>query len=1014
MANLKVLDGNAAAKYLSTDGAGTDADPHVSHHVLDANTDGVYIGDIKFGESLLLAANSGVDIGDVTINNTVGSGVYVRPGTSATWDVSDRAARLVGQVYGSQSTVLQQKVTTNDLIVTLDGETVSVTESSPISGFATSAKQLADGHNVTVDNAAGAAAVNIQDGGNTITVDGTVAATQSGTWDVGTVTTITNPVAIKNAAADTVTGISGTYDTIDVSLTNGTYRATIDSSGYLTTNINGTITVDGSVTADTELPAAGALGDAMNNPTTPLLGACLMGWDSVAGKWERCKTDASNYLKVDASVATVTVTGDAAGSLTVDQATAANLKATVYGAGSAGSADAGVVTIQGIASMTPILATLQASDGTDIGNVDVASVVPGTGASNLGKAEDAAHTSGDVGVMMLAVRKDDVGTLAGADGDYVPLIINEHGILRTQAQQHLHIDEMNATTGWTVLGTDTVNLATTTNHVFNTLALEFDKVDGAANTVFAGIQKTLSSTNLAPYGKGGGFFLWSIYLSSLTDVAYVFLRLGTDSSNYNEWRIDDDELAIGWNPLRMGIFGPAVVVANGWDTTAVTYVALGVAFDDEADELADIAADHLSVNTGLQTSADIVAEVSSSVRTPNVNMLKVGNKSVDIGTGNAGVGTMRVVLASDQPVVSIDDNSSSLSIDIGGQAPQLDDTDKIAVSLYGKGTSAGDDAVETDGSGNLQVVGTGTAGSAAGGILTVQGVGSMTPFLATLQASDGTDIGNVDIASASFEKAEDAGHTNADIGVMALAVRHDTISSLCGTDLDYTPLQVDATGYLYTKDKNAASLAVVGGGAESTALRVTIANDSTGVLTVDDGGGSLTVDGTVTATPSGIQEIEGDEAESSGNLPQPVLIGGDDGTDIKNINVDATTGDVQVDVTNQVDAGGATPVITNASDTGAIATSYAPSAHFWLDSITLHLSAAGTTSEAFTITLNATDGGTYDTLLFSQDLSKGAVTDLVWVPEGGPMLFENSDSIDAAWNNAEGRTYGLRIAARLA
>ena len=38
-------------------------------------------------------------------------------------------------------------------------------------GAATAALQLADGHNVTVDNAAGAAAVNVQDGGNTLTVD---------------------------------------------------------------------------------------------------------------------------------------------------------------------------------------------------------------------------------------------------------------------------------------------------------------------------------------------------------------------------------------------------------------------------------------------------------------------------------------------------------------------------------------------------------------------------------------------------------------------------------------------------------------------------------------------------------------------------------------------------------------------------------------------------------------------------------------------------------------------------
>lgn len=42
----------------------------------------------------------------------------------------------------------------------------------------------------------------------------------------------------------------------------------------------------------------------------------------------------------------------------------------------------------------------------------------------------------------------------------------------------------------------------------------------------------------------------------------------------------------------------------------------------------------------------------------------------------------------------------------------------------------------------------------------------------------------------------------------------------------------------------------VAGGTEATALRVTIATDSTGVLSIDDNGGSITVDGTVTANPA--------------------------------------------------------------------------------------------------------------------------------------------------------------------
>lgn len=51
-------------------------------------------------------------------------------------------------------------------------------------------------------------------------------------------------------------------------------------------------------------------------------------------------------------------------------------------------------------------------------------------ATSIGKAEDAAHTSGDVGVPSLAVRQDTQGTpLAGANGDYSPLLTGQYGAL---------------------------------------------------------------------------------------------------------------------------------------------------------------------------------------------------------------------------------------------------------------------------------------------------------------------------------------------------------------------------------------------------------------------------------------------------------------------------------------------------------------------------------------------------------------------------------------------------------
>lgn len=57
---------------------------------------------------------------------------------------------------------------------------------------------------------------------------------------------------------------------------------------------------------------------------------------------------------------------------------------------------------------------------------------PGTAATSLGKAEDAAHASADVGVMMLAVRKDTQAALAGTDLDYIPLIVDASGGLYVQ------------------------------------------------------------------------------------------------------------------------------------------------------------------------------------------------------------------------------------------------------------------------------------------------------------------------------------------------------------------------------------------------------------------------------------------------------------------------------------------------------------------------------------------------------------------------------------------------------
>ena len=81
---------------------------------------------------------------------------------------------------------------------------------------------------------------------------------------------------------------------------------------------------------------------------------------------------------------------------------------------------------------------LAANSGVDIGDVDVTTVVPGTGATSLGKAIQSAQGSTDTGVAALVVRNDALADLSGADGDYAPLQVNKTGALNvTETTGHL-------------------------------------------------------------------------------------------------------------------------------------------------------------------------------------------------------------------------------------------------------------------------------------------------------------------------------------------------------------------------------------------------------------------------------------------------------------------------------------------------------------------------------------------------------------------------------------------------
>lgn len=146
--------------------------------------------------------------------------------------------------------------------------------------------------------------------------------------------------------------------------------------------------------------------------------------------------------------------------------------------------------------------------GTGTFSVQTSAQVPGVGATNLGKAEDAAHASGDTGVFVLAVRNDNLATTYGADQDYSPLAVDANG--RTMVAQKAATATLSnvaaSATSVTILAANTARIgATVTN---DSSALIYIKFGTTASTtsytvVLAGAASAPFSYYEVPAGYTG-------------------------------------------------------------------------------------------------------------------------------------------------------------------------------------------------------------------------------------------------------------------------------------------------------------------------------------------------------------------------------------------------------------------------------------------------------------------------------------------------------------------------------
>ena len=150
---------------------------------------------------------------------------------------------------------------------------------------------------------------------------------------------------------------------------------------------------------------------------------------------------------------------------------------------------------------------------------------------------------------------------------------------------------------WALGNGDTVNLLSDTSHVINKQSIKFGKVNGNADSKLGFIESTIDPINLSRFSHNANLSAL-ILIPDLTLVVDAFIRIGTDSSNYNEWVFPKIGISENtWDELKLTLLDidNARSVGEGINTLEVKYVAIGVSFNAETNVLAEIKVNNILI-----------------------------------------------------------------------------------------------------------------------------------------------------------------------------------------------------------------------------------------------------------------------------------------------------------------------------------------------------------------------------------------------------------------------------------
>jgi hypothetical protein len=282
-------------------------------------------------------------------------------------------------------------------------------------------------------------------------IGGTVS--QGGTWTVtANVGSGTQPVSNTNASA---LFVQGTVSPSGITSVSGTVNANVSNV------ISSPLSVQGTVAIPALSPAYVAGTVTSNVAGTVNVGNSI----SLSGSVE---TYTNGIATVAISAGTVTFSNS---SIAVSGSVTSNVGS---GTRPVSNTNSSALFVQGTTTATNIANNALFIQGS-------VTALPGTATTNLGKAEDAAFTSGDVGVMSLAVRNDSGTTLTNANLDYSPFAVDSIGRLQI-IERGVTIAQGSATLG-TAMGTILTSSSTRRSILIQNLGSDYIWIGGSTAIV---------------------------------------------------------------------------------------------------------------------------------------------------------------------------------------------------------------------------------------------------------------------------------------------------------------------------------------------------------------------------------------------------------------------------------------------------------------------------------------------------------------------------------------------------